>query len=169
MEPVPSTKEAQSYVSWAHARGMKVMARVGGVKLIDEARAGSPDVDALELVLGSSHPLDKLGNLALRFAQVLQHFGAEILVELDDLQLGFADLGARARNVGDELTAFAAEPRLLALQLHETGNADKIFLVELGNANQFIADKRNLLFLGLGLRSETANFLVALGDPLAQL
>jgi enamidase len=51
LDPVPSTKEANSYVDWARGSGMKVMARVGGVKLIDDAssigdalRAIQPDV-----------------------------------------------------------------------------------------------------------------------------
>ena len=76
---------------------------------MDEAGLRRAQVDALELVLGRGDPLLELGDLALRLAQVLEHLGAEILVDLDDLQLGFADLAARTGDVGDELAALALQ------------------------------------------------------------
>ncbi|MGZ8387204.1 MAG: hypothetical protein ACXWVE_02955 [Rhodoplanes sp.] len=64
---------------------------------MDGAGLRRAEVDALELVFGRRDALFELRDLALRLAQLLEHLGAEILVELDDLQLGFADLAARAR------------------------------------------------------------------------
>ncbi|HYU21178.1 MAG TPA: amidohydrolase family protein [Chloroflexota bacterium] len=39
MSEVPSIREAQRYVEWAHANGMAVMAHCAGAKLIEEARS----------------------------------------------------------------------------------------------------------------------------------
>src|SRR5262249_23331342 len=58
----------------------------------------------------------------------LRHLGAKVLVELDDLQLGFADLAAHAGDVGDELAALALQPGLVALQLHVARYGDEILL-----------------------------------------
>ena len=71
-------------------------------KLVDEAVLRRADVDALELIFRRRHALLELGDLALGLAQVLEHLGAEILVELDDLQFGFADLAAGARDLRDD-------------------------------------------------------------------
>ena len=100
VSPLPITPPTVCTVSWWTIAGLR--------------RA---QVDALELVLGRRDPLLELGDLALRLAQILEHLGAEILVELDDLQLGLADLAARAGDVGDELAALALQPRLVALEL----------------------------------------------------
>ena len=113
-------------------------------ELVDEAGLRRAQLDPLELVLGRRDALLELGDLALRLAQVLEHLGAEILVELDDLQLGLADLAARARDVGDELAALALEPRLVALQLREARDGDQILLVEVGDADELLADQLEL-------------------------
>ena len=84
---------------------------------MDEAGLRRAQIDALELVFGRGDPLLELGDLALGLAQVLEHLGAEILVDLDDLQLGFADLAARTGDVGDELATLALRSRLVALKL----------------------------------------------------
>ena len=76
-------------------------------ELMDVTGLRRAQVDALELVLGRRDPLLELGDLALRLAHILEHLGAEILVDLDDLQLGLADLAARAGDVGNELAALA--------------------------------------------------------------
>lgn len=124
---------------------------------------------ALELVLGRGDPLLELGDLALRLAQVLEHLGAEILVDLDDLQLGFADLTARPGDVGDELAALALRSRLVALKLGNAGDGDETFLVKLGNPSELLLDELELgLFCRL-LRRQAADLLVGLRDPLAQL
>jgi hypothetical protein len=69
---------------------------------------------AKSLIRCRDHPFDQFSNLALRVAQVLEHCGAEILIELDDLQLSLADLGAGACDVGDELATLTLKARLLA-------------------------------------------------------
>ena len=113
-------------------------------KLMDDAGLRRADIDALELVLGRRHALLELGDLALRLAQVLEHLGAEILVELDDLQLGLADLAARARDVGDELAALALQPRLVALELCKREMRDEVLLVKLGDADELLRDQLDL-------------------------
>jgi hypothetical protein len=52
----------------------------------------------------------------LRVAHILQDLGPEILIELEDLQLDFADLAPRARGLGDDLAVLALQPRLVALE-----------------------------------------------------
>ena len=78
-------------------------------------------------------------------------------------------LAARAGDVGDELAALALQPRLVALELHEAGDADEVLLVEVGDADELLGDELDLVFLGLLLRRQAADLLVALRDPLAQL
>src|SRR5262245_24321268 len=138
-------------------------------ELMHDAALRRPDIHALELILRRRHTLLELGDLALGFAQVLEHLGAEILIELQDLQLGLAVLGARAGDRRDELAALALEPRLVALQRHEALNADEVLLVELGHADQLLADELDLVFLGLLLRHQSGDLFVGLGDALAQL
>src|SRR6185312_15774808 len=84
-------------------------------KLMHDARLRGSQIDALELILRRDNSLLELGDLALGFAQVLEHFGPEIPVELDNLQFSFADLAARTRSLGDELSALAIQARLVAL------------------------------------------------------
>ncbi len=81
-------------------------------ELVHDAGLRRADVDPLQLILGGGEALPQLGDLAFGLAQIPQHFGAEILVELDDLQLGFADPAAGAGDVGAELAvlAFAVSP-----------------------------------------------------------
>ena len=136
---------------------------------VDDARVGRANVDALELVVGGDHALDQLGDLALRLAQVFQDPAAEFLIKLDDLQLGLADPGAGARDLGNELAAVAFEPGPLALQRHVAGDADKVLLVEIGDADQLFGDEFDLAFLGLLLRGEPTDLLVALRDALSEL
>src|SRR5262245_33051531 len=138
-------------------------------ELMHDAALGRPDIHALELVLGRRHALLEFGDLALGLAQVLEDLGAEVLIELQDLQLGFAVLGARAGDRCDELAALAFEPRLVALQRHEALNADEVLLVELGHADQLLVDELDFVFLGLLLRDQAGDLLVGLGDALAQL
>ncbi len=67
-------------------------------ELMHHAVLGRAHVDALELIFGRHLALDELANLALDFAQLARHLAAQILVDLDDLQLDLADLAARLRH-----------------------------------------------------------------------
>ena len=138
-------------------------------ELVHDTRLRRAQVDALELVLGGGDAFLELGDLALRLAQIPQHLGAKVLVDLDDLQFGLADLAARAGDIGDELAALALQPRLIALQLHVARNGDKIFLVEIGNPDKFRPDELELVFFCRQLRRQAANLFIELGDAFAQL
>src|SRR6185312_4748407 len=138
-------------------------------ELIDGAVLGRDDVDALELVLRRDQTLGQLGDLALRVAQVLEHFGAEILVELDDLKPGLVDLAFGARHFGDVLPALAREPRPVTPQLHDAVDGDQVLLPQLVDALQLGIDQRYLLLFRRLLRLETENFLVRLDDPFLEL
>ena len=74
------------------------------------------DVDALQLILGRDLALGQLGDLGLDLAQLLGDLAAQLLVDLDDLQLDLGDLALRLGGRGDELAALALEPRRLALE-----------------------------------------------------
>src|SRR5262249_36781521 len=79
------------------------------------------NVDALELVFGGDLALDDLADLAVHFAQFLGNLAGEVLVYLQDLQGGFRNLAFGLRRRRDQLTAFAIEPRRLALEGGEPG------------------------------------------------
>ncbi len=138
-------------------------------ELVHDPGLRGPQVDAPELILGGDHLLLELGALALGLAQILQHVGAEVLVELDDLQVGLADLAARPRDIGDELPALALELGLVALQQHVARDRDQVLLVEIGDADELLADQLELGFLGLLLGDQAADLLLGLRDALAEL
>ncbi len=127
------------------------------------------DVDAAQLVLGGDLALDELADLVGGLTQILGDLAGHVLVDLDDLQLGFGDLAPGLGARGDVLPAFAVQPRGVAFQLRQARNLDQPLLVELAHAHQLLLDQRDFLLLGLFLRGETLDFLVELGDALAQL
>src|ERR1700730_11416594 len=55
------------------------------------------DVDAAQLVFGGHLALDEFADLVVGLAQILGDFADHILVDLDDLQLGFGDLALGLR------------------------------------------------------------------------
>ena len=61
------------------------------------------DVDALELVLGGDLALDELAILGVDLAHVLGDLAAQILIDLDDLQLGLGNFAFGLRDRGDQL------------------------------------------------------------------
>ena len=65
------------------------------------------DVDALELVLGRDPLLDELGQLAPDFGQLLADLSAQVLVDLNNLQLCLGDL---ALSLGDDETSDPRSP-----------------------------------------------------------
>jgi HlyD family type I secretion membrane fusion protein len=87
--------------------------RVHG-ELVHEATLRGADLDALELVLRRHLALDELADLALDVAQLGRHLALEVLVELDDLQLGLGDLTLRGGDRGDELALLAVEAQAAA-------------------------------------------------------
>ena len=83
-------------------------------------------------------------DFAVDLAHILGDFAAEILVDLDDLQLGFGDLALGLRNRSDELRAFALDAGAVALQRGQAGDRHQIFLPELAHAFQLFLDQINL-------------------------
>ena len=118
---------------------------------------------------GRRHPFLEFGDLAFGLAQVLEHVGAEILVELEDLQFRFADLAAGARDFGHVLALLAEQPRLVALQRVQPGNGHQVLGVERVDALEFLVDEFYFLVLAVLLRGQAADFLVALHNAFAQL
>ena len=64
------------------------------LKLIDDSRLWRAEVGAFEFVCRCIGTLLQLRNFGLGLPSLLEHVGAEILVELQDLQLCFGDLAA---------------------------------------------------------------------------
>ena len=109
------------------------------------------DIDVLELILGGDLALAQFRDLGANVAELLSHFAADILIDLDDLQL---DLGNFAGGFGfrsDQLTALAAEPRSIAFERCHAGEGNKLLFPKLENALQFLFDESDLLRLGLDL------------------
>ena len=110
-----------------------------------------------------------LADLGLGVAQVAQHLGPEILIELYDLQLELADAAAGAGDFCDKLSALAFELGLVALQLRVAHDGHEVALEQVGDAPQLLADEFYLDFLGLLLSRKAADLLVGLRDALARL
>jgi hypothetical protein len=64
-------------------------------ELVHHAVLGRANLDALELIFGRHLALNELADFALDFAQLARDLAAEILIDLDDLQLNLSDLAAR--------------------------------------------------------------------------
>ena len=95
---------------------------------------------APELILSCGEAFLELRDFALRLAQILEHVGAEILIDLDNLQLDLTDLAARTGGVGDELTALPLQPRLVALELGIARHGNELLLVEFSDSNKLLPD-----------------------------
>ncbi len=123
---------------------------------------GVTHFDAVELVARGDALFDEFAFLGLRLTEILDHLGAEILVELDDLQLRFADLGFRLGDAGDQLSALALDACRLALQGRQPGERHQPLVVEVLDAGQFAVDQLDLLCLRDGLRFQAGDFVVQL-------
>ena len=73
------------------------------VRLEHHAVLRRADVDALELILGRDLALDEFADLAVDLAHLLGDLAAQILVDLDDLQLGLGDLALGLGDRRDQL------------------------------------------------------------------
>ena len=93
----------------------------------------------------------------------------EVLIDLQDLQLGLGDLALGLRGRGDELATLALQPRFLALQRGQTIDLNQVLLPQILYALQFLLDQRDFLVLGVLLRLQAGDLLVELSDTLLQL
>ena len=78
-------------------------------ELMHGAGAWRAQLDALELVFRRDAPLRQFGDLALDLAQLLLGLGAQVIVDLHDLQLDLGDLAFDLRDRGGELALLAVE------------------------------------------------------------
>ena len=120
--------------------------RVDG-RLVHHAVLRRADVDALELVLGRDLALDELADLAVDLAQVLGDLAAQILIDLQDLQLDLGDLALGLGGRRDELAALALEPRRLALERGQLGDRHEVLAPEIADALELLADQLDFLLL----------------------
>ena len=74
-------------------------------------------------------------------AHVLGDLAAQILIDLDDLQLGLGDFAFGLRDRGDQLRALAFEPRGVALERGQPRDLHKIVFPELADAFELLADQ----------------------------
>src|SRR5215203_5224162 len=140
--------------------------RVDG-RLVHHPVLRRSDIDALQLVLGRDLALDELGNLALDLAQVLGNLAAQILIDLQDLQL---DLGNLALGLGgrrDELAALALEARGVALERRHALDLHEVLAPEIADALELLADQLGFALLRRDLAGEALDLLLELRDALA--
>ena len=114
-------------------------------QLVDHAGSRRADFDAVEQIARGDAAFDQFGFLALGLAEILDDVGAKILIDTDDLKLGLADLRFGLGDGGDQLAAFAVEPRSLALQRGEARQRHQPLVVEILDAGEFALDQFQLL------------------------
>ncbi|MOA13705.1 hypothetical protein D3C78_1337670 [compost metagenome] len=107
----------------------------------DHARLGGADLGALGPILYRCQAFPQVEHLRLHFGQLVDHFGGEVLVQLEDLQLGFADLQARPGDGGLQVGNLRPQQRQAALLLAQALLVDKSFFQQ----GTQVAD-----FLGVG-------------------
>src|SRR5262245_58985237 len=88
-----------------------------------------------------------IGELALRLTQVFQNLGAEVLIELQDLQLDLACFSLGSRHVSGQRIALALQPRLVPAQLHHPLDADQVLCEKLLDSGKLLVDQPQLAIL----------------------
>src|SRR5262249_15835011 len=83
--------------------------------------------------------------------QVLANFRAQILIDLNRLKPNLGDLAFRLGHHSAQLTAFALQPRGVALERGQSRDRDQILLPETAHALQFLVNEVFFLLLGLSL------------------
>src|SRR3569832_840671 len=136
---------------------------------VHDPRTRCTDINPIKLVFGRDHLVGQFGDLAVNLTQVFQNLGTKILVDLDDLQFGFADFGASPGDLGNRLASLAFEARLVALQLVEAGDRNEVFAVKLSYALQLLGDEVDLFFLRRLLSAHSTNFFIALRNAFTKL
>ena len=126
-------------------------------------------IGAPELVLRRHLALDIFANLTVGFAQFLGDVAAELLIDLNDLQLGLDNLALRLGGGSDKLAAFALQTRGFAFERRQPVDLHQVLRPQIPHALEFLIDQGNLLGLGVLLRGEAGDLLVQLFDTLLQL
>src|SRR5829696_6272079 len=142
--------------------------RVDG-RLVHHPVLRRSDIDALQLVLGRDLALDELGNLALDLAQILGNLAAQILIDLQDLQLDFGNLALGLCSRRDELAALALEARGVALKRRHALDLHEVLAPEIPDALELLADQLGFALLRRDLAGEALDLLLELRDALPEL
>ena len=136
---------------------------------MDVAVLRRSNVDPPKLILGRDLLLHQLGCSTSDIGELPSHFGAQVLIDLQDLKLDLADFSARLCNGGNQLSALAPEPFSLSLETAQPSVGNEIFLPELTDTRELLADPFDLTNLRSKLRVQAGNFLAELGDALLEL
>jgi hypothetical protein len=139
------------------------------VELVHGPVLGRPDVDPLQLVFGRDLAFDVFRQLALDLAQFARDLAAQILVDLDDLELGLADLSLGLGGRGDERTALAFETSGVALERRHALDGNQVLAPQIAHALEFLADEFGFALLGRDLAGEALDFFTKLRRPLPEL
>src|SRR5262245_49111019 len=127
------------------------------------------DIHPLQLVFGLKLALDEFADLGVDLAHLLLDLTAEILVDLNDLELDFGDLPPGLRDGRLQLGLFAVETGRLPLQQGKAIDLNEVLLEQVANPFELAADQLNFSFLGLLLSRKTDDLLQQLPGLLTQL
>src|SRR5262249_40970257 len=129
----------------------------------------SSDVHTLQLVLGRDPALDELADLGVDLAHFLCDFAAQILIDLNDLQLDLGNLSLGLCHQCYKLRMLAIEPRRLPLQLREAVDLDQVLLEQFAYTLKLAVYQCNFCRFGLLLRGQAGNLFDKLLGLLTQL
>ena len=113
--------------------------------------------------------LDEFADLGVDLAHLLRDLTAEILVDLNYLELNFGDLAFGLRDGSHQLSLFAVDPGRFPLQQRKAIDLNEVPLEQVADPFEFAIDQFNFSFLGLLLGGQTDNLLQQLARLLAQL
>ena len=119
------------------------------------------------LVAGGDLFLEHLGIFGADIGELLGDVGAKILVDLQDLQLGFGYLALGFGHRGRQLAAFAQQFSSVALQGAEAGQLHQPLIPQLLHPHQFLVDQCGFLLRGGQLVAHAADLFFQLCDLLA--
>src|SRR5262245_2790609 len=138
-------------------------------KLMHAAVPRRADVDALELVLGRNPFFNQLRGLCPDLGQLLAHLAAKILIDLQDLELGFGDFAPGLGDRGDQRSSCSQQPRRVSFQSHKACDWDEVLAPQFAYAFELLTDQLDFPRLAGDLLLEAADLLLELPDALVQL
>ena len=101
--------------------------------------------------------------------QLLADLAAQVLIDLDDLELGFGDLALGLGDRRDERAALAAQPRIVAFERRQATDRHQVLLPQVAHALELPLDQLDLVLLGGDLLVDRPLLLLELADALLQL
>ena len=138
-------------------------------ELMDDAVLRGADIDALELVFGGHLALDEFAKPAVKLAQFLRHLAAEVLIDLEDLKLDFADLAAGLRHRKHGLRALAVQSCGFAFERDQPVDLHEVLVPKRTDTFELALDQLDLLCFGLLQREVTLDLFSKLGGALPEL